>query len=61
MAKKCLIIKSHFVWRIHDFLACPIFLGLNFFFPKKGAGDRHGSVEVRKILFKALRTSVGAK
>ena len=63
MAKKMSDNKnSHFVWGIHEFLACTIFLGLKFnFFFEKVSGDCHGSVEVRKTLFKALRTSVGAE
>ena len=56
--------NSHsFVWGIHEFLAFTIFLGLKFnsLSSKKVSDDRHGSVEVRETLFKALRTSVGAE
>ena len=54
--------KNHFVWEIHDILDYTIFLGfkLNFSLKKKSC-DCHGSLEVRKTLFKVLRTSVGAE
>ena len=62
MVKKCLTIKKSFCMENSQFLACMICLGLFFYFflQKNLSGDCHGSVEIHEILFKALRTSIGA-
>ena len=60
MAKNGLTIKKSFCMANSRFFGLHGFSRFDFF-SNFFSGDCHGSVEVRKTLFKALRTSVGAE